>query len=306
MKDIESVAVLGAGAVGAYFAQRFFESPKFSLAVIAKGERLERLKRDGVTVNGTHYAFPVIDPAQADAPVDLIVVALKHHHLEEALPGLDNLIGDSTIILSVMNGLDSEAYIGSLYGMEKVLYGISLAIDSVREGNKVNYVNPGTHYFGEATNDELTPRVLRVRDAFTRAGIAYKIPKDMIRFMWWKFLINVGVNQASAVMRAPYALMQSSSQAQALMEALMREVVDVAKAAGVSLTSRDIEEWYPLLNSLSPTGKTSMLQDIEAGRKTEVDIFAGKVVALGKKYGIPTPVNETILQIIEVLEERSL
>ena len=303
MKRIERVAVLGAGAVGAYFAQSFFEAAEFSVHVIARGARLERLKRDGVVVNGALYQFPTLDPDKAETPVDLLVVALKHHHLEEALMGLDRLIGESTIILSVMNGLDSEEYIGRLYGMDKVLYGISLAIDSVRTGNQVTYSNPGVHYFGEAKNHEFSPKVLRVKDAFERAEIAHKIPEDMIRFMWWKLMINVGVNQASAVMRAPYGVMQRSPQAQAVMEALMREVVAVAEAMGIGLTSRDVDEWYPVMNTLSPSGKTSMLQDMEAGRKTEVDVFGGKVIALGKQYGIPTPVNRTVVQIIQVLEQ---
>ena len=82
----------------------------------------------------------------------------------------------------------------------------------------------------------------------------------------------------------------------------MLEVVDLAYCVGVDLTGKDIANWYPFLNGLSPHGKTSMLQDIEAGRKTEIEIFAGKVVELGVQYGIPTPVNHTLLQIVQVLE----
>jgi 2-dehydropantoate 2-reductase len=124
----------------------------------------------------------------------------------------------------------------------------------------------------------------------------------MMRMLWWKFMVNVGMNQASAVMRAPYGVFQTAPDAQALMETLMREVVHVAEPAGVDLRERDIQDWYTALNTLAPEGKTSMLQDIEAGRKTEVDTFAGKVVALGKTAGIPTPANETLLRIIRILE----
>jgi len=83
----------------------------------------------------------------------------------------------------------------------------------------------------------------------------------------------------------------------------MQEVLSLAKAAHVNLVEEDIKNWYPVLNRLSPQGKTSMLQDIEAGRKTEVEIFAGKVISLGKTYGIPTPVNQAIFQIIRILEK---
>jgi len=120
--------------------------------------------------------------------------------------------------------------------------------------------------------------------------------------LWWKFMINVGVNQASAVIRAPYGIFQTSPDAQALMGELMCEVIVLAQHAGVNLKEQDLHDWYAVLNTLSSKGKTSMLQDIEAGRKTEVEIFAGKVVDLGKSYGIPTPVNRTLLSIIHVLE----
>ena len=116
-------------------------------------------------------------------------------------------------------------------------------------------------------------------------------------------MVNVGVNQASAVMRAPLGVFQKSPEAQGLMEALMKEVIALTDVIDVNLTNRDIEEWYTFLSVLSPQGKTSMLQDIEAGRKTEVEIFGEKVVELGKAHGVPTPVNQTVLQIIRVLEQ---
>jgi 2-dehydropantoate 2-reductase len=305
MPDIQKVAILGAGAVGAYFAAQFFNSPAFSTSLIASGQRAEKLEQEGLVVNGKSYFIPVIRPEKADAPVDLIVVALKHHHLAEGLRGLETLVGKSTTFISMMNGLESEETIGSVYGMEKVLYAISLGIDAVRVGNQVTYTNPGTHHFGEAKNYTISPKVRRVQEAFDKAGIRYKTPEDMIRMLWWKFMINVGVNQASAVMYAPYRTFQGDPDGQGLMEALMQEVVSLAQAANVNLTRQDIQDWYPILNSLSPQGKTSMLQDVEAKRKTEVEVFGGKVVSLGETYHIPTPVNRAVVQIIRVLEQNS-
>jgi len=305
MDKIQKIAVLGAGAMGAYFASRFFDTPGFSMVLIAKGKRFDKLKREGLVVNGKSYSIPVIHPDEATSPADLVIVAVKHHHLEEAVQGLEKLVGDSTTIISVMNGLESEEYIGSIYGMDKVLYAVSVAIDAVRQGNRITYTKPGRHYFGEARNIDINQRVLRVQEAFDRAGIVYETPEDMIRIMWWKFMINVGMNQGSAVMRAPYGVFQISPEAKDLMEALMKEVIALANVMEVNLTNRDIEEWYDFLNGLSPQGKTSMLQDIEAGRKTEIEIFGEKVVELGKIHGVPTPVNQTVSQIIKVLEQPS-
>lgn len=293
---------MGAGAMGAYFATRFFESG-FDTCFVARGERNEKLSLGGLTVNGKKYYIPVVDPDKADVAVDLILVALKHHHLQKAARGLDRLVGDSTVILSVMNGLESEEILGSMYGMDKLVYAISLGIDAVRIGNEITYTAPGTHYFGEARNETLTPRVLRIQAAFAKAGINYKTPEDMLYWLWWKFMVNVGVNQASAVTRMPYAAFQKDPVAQQLMESLMREVVALAQAEGIALTEADIANWYPVLNRLSPDGKTSMLQDIEARQKTEVEVFSGRAITLGKKYNIPTPVNETVYRVIKLLEK---
>jgi 2-dehydropantoate 2-reductase len=303
MLEIKQVAVIGAGAMGAYFATQFFNTSGFSTVLIASGQRLEKLKEDGIVVNGKPYFIPAIHPDEADAPADLILVALKHHQLKEAVNNLGKLVGDSTVFLSVMNGLESEETIGALYGMDKVVYATSVGIDALRQGNQITYTRPGTHYFGEAKNSSISPKVRRVQEAFERAGIRYETPEDMLRMLWWKFMVNVGINQASAVLHAPYSVFQSDPDAQALMEALMQEVVTLAKVLDINLTQQDIKEWYPVQNRLSPQGKTSMLQDIEAKRKTEVEIFGGKVIELGKAHGVPTPVNQTVFQIIRVLEQ---
>jgi 2-dehydropantoate 2-reductase len=303
VKEIKNVAILGAGAMGAVYASRFFDASVFSTVLVARDPRYDRLRAEGLVVNGKNYSIPVVHPDEAVPHADLIIVALKNHNLPEAVNDLKNLVGGETTFISVMNGLDSEEYLGSVYGMDKVLYAIAVGIDAVREGNSVTYTNPGKIVFGEPENSHLSERVQSVQKAFERTGVLSETPTDMIRMLWWKFMINVGVNQASAVMRAPYGVFQSSPDAQALMESLMREVIILAQRIGVNLDEQDLDGWYAVLKTLSPEGKTSMLQDIEGGRKTEVEVFSGKIVELGKSHGIPTPVNQTLLSIVHVLEQ---
>ena len=281
MKEIKNIAILGAGAMGASYASMFFDSPEFSTVLVAREPRYDRLKTEGLTVNRKRYSIPVVHPDETVPPADLIMVALKCHNLPEAVHDLKNLVGDETIILSVMNGLDSEEQLGAVYGMDKVLHAIAVGIDALREGNSVIYTTPGKIFFGEADNSQVSEKVRRVQAAFDRAGLKYETPPDMIRMLWWKLMINVGINQASAVMRAPYGVFQSSPEARALVDTLMREVIVIAERIGVNLVEGDVDNWSAVLKTLSPKGKTSMLQDIEAGRKTEVEVFAGKVVELG-------------------------
>jgi 2-dehydropantoate 2-reductase len=304
MNAIRTVAILGAGAMGASYAAMFCEAGDFTVSFSAEGERCERLRKHGVTVNGRRFDVAVLQSNEADAPADLILVALKHHQLAGALPQIGKLVGERTTILSVMNGLESEEIIGAVYGMEKLVYAIAVGIDAVGTGNCFTYANRGRIVFGPAPETG-AGRVVRLGEALDRAGIPNQATDDIRRSMWWKFMINVGINQASAVLRAPYLTFQISPDARALMEMLMAEVIALAPRAGVALTGKDLEEWGRILSGLGPQGKTSMLQDIEAGRKTEVEIFAGKVVELGQHYRIPTPVNAAVLRIIKVMEKKA-
>ncbi len=305
-RPIRKVAILGAGAIGAYFAARFFDSPSFETAILAQGERLKRLRAKGLIINGKQYPIESIDPERSLDTVDLVIVALKHQHLEEALVHLDPLVGEDTIFLSLMNGLESEAIIGARFGLEKVLYGIVMSLDGQRTGNRISYSNPGVHYFGKLNNKEPDERVERVQNAFDAAGIHHRTPEDMQWMLWWKFMINVGVNQASAVLRANYGQFLDSPEACALKESLMWEAIELAKVHGVDLGQKDIDDWYEVLKTVAPEGKTSMLQDIEAGRKTEVEIFAGTAVRLGREKGVSTPINQSVLNIIRFMESQYL
>jgi 2-dehydropantoate 2-reductase len=289
--------------MGAAYASIFYDMDSKGISFIAGGERFERLCREGLIVNGKHYPIPVFQPEDRSPPADLLIVAVKHHHLDNAIRDMKHRIGDETVIVSVMNGIESEERIGAVYGMNKVLYAVSVGIDAVRVGNRVSYANRGKVLFGEVRNPFPTERVKRIQALFDRAGITCETPPDMIRTLWWKFMINVGVNQASAALRAPYAVFQTSQEARRLMESAMREVNVLAREVGVHLSEVDIDNWRTILAGLHPHGKTSMLQDVEAGRKTEVEMFAGKVIELGRLHDVPTPVNEELYDIIIRIEE---
>ncbi len=299
---ISKIAVIGAGAMGSFYAAKFFDTDPMSVFLIAKGERYARLKRDGIVINGKRYDIKVYDPAENTAPFDLIFCAVKHHQLDSTIEDMRGLVGDDSIIISVMNGIDSERRIEGALCKGKVLICVAVGIDAVRLENSVTYSKEGRLLFGEADNTILSEQVKRLRDLFIRARIPHEIPADMVRALWWKFMVNVGVNQVSAVLRAPYGVFQRSEDASYLTEMAMMEVIEVAQKEGVDLKFDDISKWNEVMKGLSPGGKTSMLQDVEAGRKTEVDMFAGRVIELGRTHGVPTPVNQVLYRCIRVME----
>ncbi len=302
VRDIDTVAIVGAGAMGGLYAWHFARSG-FPVTLVARGERARRLADHGVLVNGERVVAAVFDADQrsdreAAEPVDLVLVAVKHHELAAALDDVAPLVGPHTLFLSVLNGLDSEAVIAGRFGPGAALLCVALAMDAERVGNEVSFRRPGRLAFGEADNTVVSDRVRSVQGALDRAGLAWETPADMRRTMWWKFMVNVGINQASAVLRAPYGAFQPEGDARSLMTALVSEVVMLSRAEGVGLDDGDVRRWYAVLAGQPPAARTSMHQDVEAGRRTEVDIFAGRVVALGERHGIATPYNQAMLWIL--------
>ncbi len=301
---ITRIAIIGAGALGATYGSLLYHMDPESVSFIAASGRYERLHRDGVTVNGVTSRISVFHPDDATA-ADLLIVAVKYHNLDQAIREMKSSIDSNTTILSVMNGIDSEERIAAVYGIDKVIYGLTLGIDAVREHNVVHYTNLGRILFGEKDNHHITERVKRIEGLFKRAGIAYNIPCDMLRSLWFKYMINVGVNQVSAVMGLTYGAIRASTEAKEMMDAAMCEVISTAQALHINLSEHDLVEWYSVLDTLGASRKTSMLQDVEAGRKTEVEMLAGTLIKLGKEHAVPTPVNQQLFDELKRLEDKT-
>lgn len=293
--------------MGAAYAALFTDNSDIHVCFAARGDRFARLDGASITVNSKDYTIPMVHPDRVDGPFDLVLVALKHHHLSPtALKDVNALTGPDTLVLSVMNGLESETLLGDACGREKIVPAIAVGIDAVHENNRFTFSNPGKIIFGndpDRANADDTDRLEQIKTALNMGGVPNEISPDILRTMWWKFMVNVGVNQASAVLGAPYNVFQELPEARALMIELMQEVVALARHRGINLQPCDIDDWVAVLHTLSPDGKTSMLQDIEARRKTEVEIFAGAVENMGKAHAIPTPVNSTFLNLIRVKEK---
>ncbi len=296
--------IVGAGAIGSSVASIIEDSGEGTVAVLADEDRAAAYERTGFIVNGKQYRFPCIRPAERSTP-DLIIVAVKNNSLEDAIAFMRNHVGGRTTIISLMNGITSEERLAAEFGWERVLYAMIVGIDAVREGNATSFSSPGTIFFGETKNAEnsYSKRVLNVAEFLSSSGLSYVIPEDMLKALWYKFMINVGINQVSAVLRAPYRVFQSVAEARHVMEAAMREVIALANLEGVPLSESDIEIWYKTLARLGPEGKTSMLQDVEAKRKTEVELFSGTVKERAARYGLPVPVNDILYSLIRTIEQ---
>lgn len=306
MRQINNVTLIGLGAMGVFFAPRISEHLGAGFKIMADGERKKRLEQRGVTVNGINYRFPIVTPDAASSPADLVIIAVKGYDLPKALEDIKNQVGPDTIILSVLNGVESEEQTAAVYGKEHVLYSYMRISVVMRDGKTEFDPHKGLIHFGEAKNDQdhLSERVLAVKELFDRCDIDYKIDPDMLRGLWFKFMCNVGENMTCAMFGVPFGAFQKSDDANYFRRAAMWEVIRIANKLGIDIGQNEIDRQEHTLGRLPYNNKPSTLQDLEAGKHTEVDMFAGTVVRLGRELGVETPVCEMFWHGIHLIEDR--
>ncbi len=299
-KRVNTCVLIGAGAIGASLGVLLTARYGNEVFVAAQGDRAFRYKRDGFTVNGNSWRPGVEELTEHMRQYDLIIIAVKFYQIPEVLPMIDELLSEGTQIISLLNGLASEEILIERYGAEHVLYALTVGQDAVRVGQNVTYTNAGKIVLGERHNKQSfwSKRVTMTAAYLKEAGVVVEVPEDMEYQLWWKLMVNVGVNQASALFRKPYGSFQHPGKEFNLMKKLMLEVIELSHYTGSSLSYKDFLQWCDLLQLLNPEGKTSMLQDIEAGRETEVDLFSGTIVKKAKALGLHLPVNESVLDQI--------
>ena len=285
MREIENVLICGLGAIGSIYADKIKGAK-----ILVDSDRLERYKKNPTTFNGKVMELDYILPDD-EFKADLIIIATKYDGLADAVDNIKNFVGENTLILSLLNGVTSEKLIAERYGAEKVVYSYFIGHSAVRDGRNITQDGVNTIVMG--ANE-------RIRKYFDKVEINYEIPDDIIRSMWLKFMLNVSSNQTTALMRLTFGEMLSNKKCMEFVVNVMKEVQTIAKAEGVQNTETMIDDALEALKMMCPEGKTSMLQDVEAGRKTEVDMFAGVMIELGKKHNIPTPYNKVLKELIEI------
>ena len=299
---IESVAVLGAGAVGSYVIWGLSEKAGVRLGVVAEGERAERLKQNGCAVNGTVYRPEVWTPQEAHG-VDLLVVALKYGALPGAMESIRAVVGEHTVVMSLMNGVDSEELIGAQVGDEKVIRSL-IKVASHKEEDGYHFDPDATLgiIFGEEHAPFESERVRAIVDLFEETGIHYRVTDEIRAEMWSKFRLNVCNNLPQAILGAGVGCYRDSVHMKAISEGLRRELEAIAAAKGIDLRKVDTSGRG---SAVPPTARYSTLQDLDAKHHTEIDMFSGALMRMGEELGIPTPYNEYTYHMIKALEEKN-
>lgn len=293
---IKNVIICGLGAVGLTYAYKLKDI--CNLKILADKARVEKYLKNPPLFNQQTVTLEYITPQEPSFNADLIIISTKSSGLNSAISYIKNFVGENTIIISLLNGISSEEEISRVYGENKVIPAYFIGHSAVREENSVSQDGIGKIVFGGENSD----KVIRLKEFFDKNNIDYEISKDINYSLWLKLAINVYLNQSSAILNMTMGEMKRNPQFLPLAKALIQEVKNIAQACQIQNLEHFEEEALSALDLMSENGKSSMLQDILAHRKTEVDIFAGEIIKRGKKLGIETPYNKTIYDLIKIIE----
>ncbi|BCQ26707.1 2-dehydropantoate 2-reductase [Caballeronia sp. NK8] len=301
------IAILGAGALGCAIGSTLTEGGHETWLIDRSPAHVGAMCRDGLQVDDADGSRRVKVRAATRAvevgAVDLVVVLVKSFHTDSAMRGALDLIGPDTLVLSLQNGLGHEDVLADIVGRERVLAGKTYVGGVLRApGHIQRGVSGKLTYIGEL-DGQLTRRVKAIADAFNASGLATQVSDNILGTMWDKLLINIATGAVTGITRLTYGQLYQEPALKATALAAVAEAMAAAKAAGIRLSMTDAEQaWNLAAEGLSPEFKTSMLQSLEKGSVTEIDFINGAVVRWGERFGVPTPVNSTLVACIKGIE----
>lgn len=291
---MKKVIICGLGAVGMTYAVKL--RGKCELKILVDAKRLERYTNNKPLFNGEEQTFDYILPSDSSFVADLIIIATKSYGLIPAIGNIKNFTTSNTTIISLLNGISSEELIQKTYPQAKVLKSYFIGHSAVRDGDSVTQDGVGTIVV------ENNPEI---GIFFEECGIDYSVPDDIDYSMWLKFTMNIFSNQVSAILNMTFGDLKKNKTFIEFAKKIIAEVRQIAEKKGVNNTENLEKDALYALSLMCNEGKTSMHQDILAGRKTEVDIFAGEIIKLGKEFNVLTPYNQVLYDLIKIAEENN-
>jgi len=300
---LTNIAILGAGAVGGYMLWGLHQKNDINVCVIAEGERKARLEKEGLCINDRVYFPTVKTPSEANG-VDLLIVSLKYNALPPALDDIEKIVDDHTIVMSVMNGVDSEEIIAERIGEEHMVYSV-MKVASHRIGNQIVF-DPATTIgiiYGERYTERGHERIAAITELFSGTELHYRESDVIMSEIWTKFRLNVSMNLGQAIIGCGKGAYRDSEHVAFIHDKLAEEVDAIANAKGIDLSLSDKSSLAG--SKVADSARYSTLQDLDAGRHTEIDMFSGAIMRMGEELGIPTPYNEMAYHVIKALEEKN-
>lgn len=292
------ISVVGAGALGMFYSAMLTASGQDVTLVCRPGVR-EALEA-GIFVTGALQASAKPHVSVSPVPSDLIFITVKSYDVASAVGNLAFNPGSLVVIIS--NGLGSDEMAASLIGSCRVAAGVAYCGATYLEPGKVKLAGYTETVLGStdpAARDRLDLAVM----ALEKAGLKARIAEDIRAAQWEKLFANVGINAITAITGLNNGRLVEVPELKALVAAAVSEAASVAGAAGIRVDKDPVELTYKVIRDTAGN-RSSMLQDVAKSRRTEIDAINGKVCEIGRVWGIPTPVNDTLTTLIKGIEQR--
>jgi 2-dehydropantoate 2-reductase len=294
------IAVMGAGGTGGYFGGLLARAGE-DVTFIARGAHLEAMRARGLTVKSGGRSGDFTIPVQATgdprgmAAVDLVLFCVKTYDTDSAAQLIQPIVGPNTVVFSIQNGIDNDQRIGKVLGPKSVMCAVAQIFSSVEAPGVIAHRSGA---LAKITLGELdgaaSPRVHRLLAAFQRAGIDAAQSPDIRLALWEKFLGICGNSGVLSLTRLPMGPMLACPETKTFFRDTLAEVRSVGVASGVALAADAVDRWMAFCATLAPGLRSSMANDLNAGRRMELDSLNGTVVRLGCELGVPTPCNSAI------------
>lgn len=301
MCEIQKIHIIGMGALGLLYGNMIIENGKNkTVQYIMDKDRAQKYSGQEILCNESPKTFDIICEEDA-TPADLLIVAVKATGLKAAIRSMRNSIGPETVIISVLNGIDSEQMIGEEFGFENIIYSVAQGMDAMKFGNEFQFEHSGELRIG--TTEKTNPySYQRIKAFFDETKIAYTEEKNILQRLWIKFMLNVGINQVCMAYGITYGQALAEGEPNRVMIAAMREVIALANAEGIPLTEKDLNNYIQILSGLNPDGMPSMAQDRVNKKNSEVESFAGTVIRLAQKHALYVPSNRYLFSRVKEIE----
>lgn len=292
------IAIVGSGAVGGYYGARLARSGQ-KVSFLARGAHLKAIRARGLMIWSPLGDFTVKAQAEDDpariGPVDLVMLATKTYDNATALPLLEPLTGPSTVVMTLQNGVDSVDEVAAAVGEAHVLGGPTYIATALSLPGLIEQT--GTHrriVFGEAFGDRsrVSGRVQRIADVLLKADIQAEPVPDARVPLWEKFVYLAPFAAFTGAARLPIGPLWADPVIREQFLSAVREVESVARAEGVALRDHEALMAYvtQYVEVLPPTTRSSLLIDLQLGKRIEVESLPGSVVRRGRAAGVPTPI----------------
>lgn len=297
------VAVMAAGAVGGYYGGRL-AAAGHEVTFIARGAHRDAIQRNGLKIESTlgdlHLKdVKVIDEPKEVGPVDLVLFAVKLWDSEKAGLHARPLIGANTRVITLQNGVDSVERLAPILGDETVIGGATYVVTTVARFGVIRHTGTLAKVFCGRLDRHPDAILAGYVEQMKGASIDITLTDNMLLELWRKFVLLSGTSSITASTRQPIGVIREDEDMRAFFYKLMHETMAVGRAQGVEFPPHFSADLDRSVAGFPPTMKASMANDLDAGNRLELDWLAGKVVALGRKHGIPTPAQEAVYAILK-------